>query len=125
MKIKILLYKSFLILLLFSFKEIQANEEDKLETIQILQSSELALKKLISNEDIINLKKFLKNSKAILIFPEVYEGGLVFGAKGGNGLLIIKRNDDKFSGPFFFSLGGVSIGLQVGAKSGMFEVDLE
>lgn len=118
MKIKILLYKSFLILLLFSFKEIQANEEDKLETIQILQSSELALKKLISNEDIINLKKFLKNSKAILIFPEVYEGGLVFGAKGGNGLLIIKRNDDKFSGPFFFSLGGVSIGLQVGAKSG-------
>ena len=118
MKIKILLYKSFLILLLFSFKEIQANEEDKLETIQILQSSELALKKLISNEDIINLKKFLKNSKAILIFPEVYEGGLVFGAKGGNGLLIIKRNDDKYSGPFFFSLGGVSIGLQVGAKSG-------
>ena len=118
MKIKILLYKSFLILLLFSFKEIQANEEDKLETIQILQSSELALKKLISNEDIINLKKFLKNSKAILIFREVYEGGLVFGAKGGNGLLIIKRNDDKFSGPFFFSLGGVSIGLQVGAKSG-------
>lgn len=118
MKIKILLYKSFLILLLFSFKEIQANEEDRLETIQILQSSELALKKLISNEDIINLKKFLKNSKAILIFPEVYEGGLVFGAKGGNGLLIIKRNDDKFSGPFFFSLGGVSIGLQVGAKSG-------
>ena len=81
MKIKILLYKSFLILLLFSFKEIQANEEDRLETIQILQSSELALKKLISNEDIINLKKFLKNSKAILIFPEVYEGGLVFGQR--------------------------------------------
>ena len=63
MKIKILLYKSFLILLLFSFKEIQANEEDKLETIQILQSSELALKKLISNEDIINLKSFLKTQK--------------------------------------------------------------
>ena len=63
-------------------------------------------------------KKFLKDSRAILIFPEVYEGGFIFGAKGGNGLLIIRRGNNKFSGPFFFSIGGVSVGLQVGAKSG-------
>ena len=28
--------------------------------------------------------------------------GFIFGAKGGNGLLIIRRGNNKFSGPFFF-----------------------
>ena len=53
----------------------------------------------------------------ILVFPEVYEGGFIFGAKGGNGILLIKRGE-RFTGPFFYSLGGLSIGLQAGAKSG-------
>ena len=33
---------------------------------------ELALKKLIANEEMLNLKKLLSDSRA-LIFPEVYE----------------------------------------------------
>ncbi len=118
MKIKILLKYFFLIFLIVSFKFSAANDDKRLESIQILQSSELALKKLIANEEMLNLKKLLSDSRAILIFPEVYEGGFIFGAKGGNGLLIIKRSGNKFSGPFFFSIGGVSVGLQLGAKSG-------
>ena len=54
---------------------------------------------------------------AILIFPEIYEGGLIFGAKGGNGILLIRRSKSNFSGPFFYSIGGVSFGLQLGVKS--------
>ena len=64
-----------------------------------------------------NFQEYLSKSRAILIFPEVYEGGFIFGAKGGNGVLLIKKGD-KFTGPFFYSLGGLSIGLQAGAKSG-------
>lgn len=118
MKIKIFLNIFCIIFILFLVKPISAMDEKKLTSVQILNLSEIALKKLVKNKDIINLKKFINNARAILIFPEVYEGGLLFGAKGGNGLLIIKRNDGKFSGPFFFSLGGLSFGLQIGAKSG-------
>ena len=64
-----------------------------------------------------DLKDYLKNSRAILIFPELYEGGLIFGAKGGNGILLIRRSETDFSGPFFFSIGGLSFGLQIGIKS--------
>jgi lipid-binding SYLF domain-containing protein len=118
MKIKILLYSLLGLIFIFSSNQTYSLDQEKLEAKQILQSSELSLKKLIANSDLKNLKKFLKDSRAILIFPKVYEGGFIFGAKGGNGLLIIRRGNNKFSGPFFFSIGGVSVGLQVGAKSG-------
>ena len=118
MKIKILLYNLLVVIFIFSSKEAFSLDEEKLKATQILHSSELSLKKLIANNELVNLKKFLKDSRAILIFPEVYEGGFIFGAKGGNGLLIIRRGNGKFSGPFFFSIGGLSVGLQIGAKSG-------
>ena len=41
-----------------------------------------------------------------------------FGAKGGNGVLLIRKSKDTFTGPFFYSIGGLSVGLQFGAKSG-------
>jgi SH3 domain-containing YSC84-like protein 1 len=63
------------------------------------------------------LPNYIKKSKAILLFPGIYEGSLIFGAKGGNGLLLIRKNDS-WSGPFFYSIGGLSVGLQFGVKSG-------
>ena len=44
--------------------------------IELIHSSENSLKDLISNSKLTNLNEYLKNSRAILIFPELYEGGL-------------------------------------------------
>ena len=68
-----------------------SNDESKYTISHLIQSAELTLKKLNKNSDMKNFKDYLKNSRAILIFPEIYEGGFFFGAKGGNGLLIIKK----------------------------------
>ena len=97
----------------FSFSE----NEKKVTAIELIYSSENSLKNLISNCELTHLTEYLKNSRAILIFPELYEGGLVFGAKGGNGILLIRRTGRGFSGPFFYSIGGLSVGLQIGMKS--------
>ena len=94
-----------------------AVNEKKLTVVNLIESSENTLKILNQNSDIKNFQKYLSKSRAVLIFPEVYEGGFIFGAKGGNGVLLIKKGE-KFTGPFFYSLGGLSIGLQAGAKSG-------
>ena len=110
-KIIILLFTTFL-----SFFELLANEK-KLEVVTLIESSEATLKILDKNTDLEIFKNYLSRCRAILIFPEVYEGGFIFGAKGGNGILIIKRGEE-FTGPFFYSLGGLSFGLQAGAKSG-------
>tara|TARA_B100000989_G_scaffold292253_1_gene267866 strand:+ start:1842 stop:2522 length:681 start_codon:yes stop_codon:yes gene_type:complete len=107
------------IFLLFSFlkNDINSSENDKIDAKQLIVNSQFALKKIANTKDLSNFSDYLKNSKAILIFPEVYEGGLFFGAKGGNGILLIKR-DNNWSGPFFYTIGALSIGLQVGIKSG-------
>ena len=31
--------------------------------------------------------------------------------------MIIRRSENEFSGPFFYSIGGLSFGLQIGMKS--------
>ncbi len=93
-----------------------ANEK-KRTVVELIQSSELSLKKLDQNADIKSFENYLSRCRAILIFPEVYEGSFLFGVKGGNGLLLIRKGQ-KFTGPFFYSIGGLSLGLQAGAKSG-------
>ena len=107
------------IFLLFSFlkNDLHSSENDKINVKQLIVNSQFALEKISSTEDLSNFQDYLKNSKAILIFPELYEGGLFFGAKGGNGILLIKKINN-WSGPFFYTMGGVSVGLQVGIKSG-------
>ena len=117
MRYYILKFILFLIIT-FSYSNFSFSEnEKKVTAIELIHSSENSLKNLISNSELTHLNEYLKNSRAILIFPELYEGGLVFGAKGGNGILIIRRGEDKFSGPFFYSIGGLSFGLQIGMKS--------
>ena len=111
-------FKFIILFLAFSIPlSVVALNEKKLTVVNLIESSEETLKILNQNSDIKNFQKYLSKSRAILIFPEVYEGGFIFGAKGGNGILLIKKGE-KFTGPFFYSLGGLSIGLQAGAKSG-------
>lgn len=60
----------------------------------------------------------LKHCRAIAIFPSVLKGAFIFGAQGGKG--IICSHDPvtgKWSPPAFFTIGGGSWGLQVGAES--------
>ena len=83
----------------------------------LINRSDKALKDLFKNKDLEMLPGYIKKSKAILIFPEIYEGSLLFGAKGGNGLLLIRKNGS-WTGPFFYTIGGLSVGLQFGLKSG-------
>ncbi len=106
------------IIFTFSYSNLSFSDNDeKVTVMELIHSSEKSLKNLISNSELTSLKDYLENSRAILIFPELYEGGLIFGAKGGNGILLIRRSETDFSGPFFYSIGGLSFGLQIGVKS--------
>ena len=117
MKFYILKIILFLFISFFHTNYVFSNNEKKVTATQLIYSSEDSLKNLIKNKELSNLPDYLKNARAILIFPEIYEGGLIFGANGGNGILLIRRSKSNFSGPFFYSIGGVSFGLQLGVKS--------
>jgi lipid-binding SYLF domain-containing protein len=61
-------------------------------------------------------KDLLDKAEAVAVFPNVIKAGFIVGGRGGNGV-ISRRIRGGWSAPAFFSLGGGSIGLQIGASS--------
>jgi SH3 domain-containing YSC84-like protein 1 len=57
----------------------------------------------------------LRNARAVLIIPSLVKGGFVFGAEGGDGVLLA-RTRHGWSDPAFYSLGSASFGLQIGLE---------
>lgn len=63
------------------------------------------------------LDKLLARAKGVVIFPSVAKGAVVIGGSGGEGVLLARRGG-QWSDPAFLSMGGASIGPQVGGKAG-------
>lgn len=64
------------------------------------------------------MKQLLQQAKGILIVPKFGRAALGVGAQGGAGLLLLKRADGSWSGPAFYDLGGLTVGLQAGGEGG-------
>ncbi len=77
---------------------------------KILDSSN-ALQKTIQNKQIP--KALVDKSVAIMVFPDVHQGGLLLGGLLGDGL-VVARDADGWSEPFEASISGGSLGLQIG-----------
>jgi len=53
----------------------------------------------------------------VLLFPQYQRGGLLFGVRSGQGVLMT-RGEGGFSAPAFYRMEGGSIGLQAGVDKG-------
>ncbi len=56
------------------------------------------------------------DAKALIILPNVLKGGFIIGGEGGNGVLLARLGDGRWSAPSFVFMGGASIGLQIGGS---------
>ena len=59
--------------------------------------------------------RMIHSARAVLIVPRLVKGGFIFGAEGGDGVLL-KRSGRSWSQPAFFSLASASFGLQIGLQ---------
>jgi lipid-binding SYLF domain-containing protein len=60
-------------------------------------------------------RNMMPNAKGILVIPKLVKGGFIFGAEGGNGVLLSK-NANMWSQPAFYTLASGSFGLQAGLQ---------
>ena len=60
----------------------------------------------------------LGRARGVYIVPANGRAALGVGAAGGSGVLITRRTDGRWGNPAFFTMGGVSLGLQAGAEGG-------
>ena len=59
----------------------------------------------------------LDEAQGLLIFPQVVKGAFIFGAEGGDGVMVTRDADGVWGYPAFYTLGGGSFGLQIGGQS--------
>jgi lipid-binding SYLF domain-containing protein len=62
-----------------------------------------------------NAPELLERAKAIMIVPQLVKGGFVFGAEGGEGVLLRKEGHG-WSNPAFYNIAAGSFGLQIGLE---------
>lgn len=56
------------------------------------------------------------DAKAMVIIPRSLRGGFIFGASGGNAVMVARNDDGSWSEPTFFTIGSLSFGLQAGVE---------
>ena len=59
----------------------------------------------------------LARAKGVFIMPTYGRGALGVGVQGGSGVLLVRQGEKRFSGPVFYNMGGISLGLQAGASA--------
>jgi len=64
------------------------------------------------------LAELLRMARGAYIVPVYGRAALGVGAAGGSGVLMTRRTDGGWSNPAFFTMGGLSVGLQAGAEGG-------
>ena len=57
------------------------------------------------------------DAKAMVVIPRSLRGGFIFGASGGNAVMVARNDDGSWSEPTFFTIGSLSFGLQAGGEA--------
>jgi lipid-binding SYLF domain-containing protein len=107
------------IMMLFLILPVLAADKQKDE--DTLRNANLVLQDMINSKDIS--KASLSNANCVLILPGVKKFGFGVGGSGGRGPMLCRGGqnfDGKWSTPAMYSVGGVSVGFQVGGSSSDF-----
>lgn len=60
----------------------------------------------------------LREARGVLVVPDYGKAAWIVGGQGGVGVLTARRGNDRWSPPAFYTIGGLSIGLQAGGEVG-------
>lgn len=86
------------------------------ETEEMVTTARFTLERFIEDPEELPFNENLANARGVLIMPSLIKGGLVIGAEGGSGVLLVKGSDGSWSPPAFYTLAAGSIGLQIGGE---------
>jgi len=82
---------------------------------ELLRDADITVTNLKHDPSFSTAREMIKNARAVYIVPKLVKGGFVFGAEGGDGVLLV-RNGHSWSAPKFYGMGSASFGLQIGLE---------
>jgi len=105
-----------LALLVISFQPAAA--ADPVEQQGTVDKALVTFRNFWADKDMEWFHNNLKDTKALLIVPNLLKAGFILGGSGGSGVLVAR--DEKtgdWSQPAFYTVGSVTFGLQIGGES--------
>jgi lipid-binding SYLF domain-containing protein len=81
----------------------------------LLRSATRTVDDLKHDPSFAQAQQMLRHARAVLIIPHLVKGGFIFGAEGGDGVLL-ERRGSHWSEPSFYTMGSASFGLQAGLE---------
>ncbi len=88
--------------------------EQAKEAAALLSEASQMVQKMKSDP---KLSRLVRRAEGVFLVPRYGRGAVGIGARGGEGVVLIKR-DDGWSSPGFYDLGGISVGIQLGGEGG-------
>ncbi|HEX4948047.1 MAG TPA: lipid-binding SYLF domain-containing protein [Blastocatellia bacterium] len=90
---------------------------DKKEEVERAQKAAEAFREIMGAPDQAIPKDLLDRAHCVAVFPSVKKGGFVVGGQFGRGLVSCRKANTGWSAPAYFTIGGGSFGLQIGAQA--------
>jgi lipid-binding SYLF domain-containing protein len=87
------------------------------EPDQLADNARITFQGMMSDNQYPSLVDLTSRAKAIIIVPNLIRAAFFFGGRGGNGVMLAHGTDGRWSAPAFYTIGGLSWGLQLGGQS--------
>lgn len=93
----------------------RAIADDALEAAQLIEKARLTFESFMTVEEMQGFRDLMKSARGVFIMPQVLKGAFILGASGGSGVfLAYDSQTGRWSDPAFYTMGEVSLGLQIG-----------
>ncbi|MFY9288973.1 MAG: lipid-binding SYLF domain-containing protein [Alphaproteobacteria bacterium] len=87
------------------------------EPEQLVDRSRISFQSMMGDNQYPSLVNLATRAKAVIIVPNLIRAAFFFGGRGGNAVMLVRNDDGKWSAPAFYTLGGISWGLQFGGQT--------
>jgi lipid-binding SYLF domain-containing protein len=93
-------------------------EDAALQARHLTERAQQTLETFAAAPEMEAFRHLIKDARGIFIAPQVLKGAFFLGASGGSGVFVSRdRLRDRWAGPAFYTIGGVSFGFQWGGSA--------
>lgn len=87
------------------------------EPEQLVDRARISFQSMMTDNQYPGLVDLATRAKAIIIVPNLIRAAFFFGGRGGNAVMLVRDENGKWSPPAFYTIGGISWGLQIGGQT--------
>ena len=101
-----------------TFCSLPARADDASDAKGVVEKATATVNAFAADKDYASLPALMVKAKAVLVYPQIIEGGFIIGGSGGTGVLLVRDpKTGDFGSPAFYSMGGISIGFLAGGQA--------